>query len=101
MVRTHVTELLSLDIIGNCNSDSFRKFVDKILVQSRSLEALSVAQNTFDIFLSEIVLLRIPYKLKLSYAKMDSSQQTLDCLIKLLQTELKSIDVVWSAHFEK
>ena len=32
---------------------------------------------------------------------MDSSQQTLDCLIKLLQTELKCIEVVRSAHFEK
>lgn len=101
LIRAHIRELLKLDLVTNNNKDSLKKFVDKILVQTRSLESLGVTQNHFDIFLSEIVLSRIPFHLKMTYAKLDTNDQTLTQLIEILKKEIKGIDLAKNSYLER
>jgi len=101
LIRAHIRELLALESVSNTNSVNFQNFVDKILIQTRSLQSLGVSKDNFDIFLSEIVLCRIPYNLKLAYLKFESSNQTLENLLHLLQKELKCIEAAKTAQNEK
>jgi len=101
LIRAHVRELLSLESVPNNQSVKFRAFLDKIQVQTRSLETLGVVKDAYGIFLTEIILSRIPYQLKLTFAKRDASDQTLDALISLLRTELKGIDSVKLINTER
>jgi len=96
LIRAHIRQLLALDIIQNSQSDVLKQFLDKILTHTRSLESLGIARDNFDIFLSEIILSRISVKLKMIYSKLSTDNQTLSELIKIIETEVKGIELVKS-----
>ena len=101
LIRAHVRELLTLEVVSNNSQNSLKQFVDKILVQTRSLQSLGITQNHFDIFLSEIVLSRIPFNLKMCYAKLEPKKQTLNNLIEMMQKEIKGFELAKSSQFSR
>jgi len=99
-IRAHVRELLNVESVSKVESDSFRHLVDKVNVHVRSLQALQVGTDKYELFLLEILLERIPRTVKVYFAKLDDDEQTLGKLLDILQRELKTQTVLKSTDTE-
>jgi len=95
LIRAHIRKLLALESPSN-TPDTLKSFLDKILVHTRSLESLGISKDSFDIFLSEIILSRISPKLKMQYSKLANKNQTLSELVEIIKSEVKGLDLVKS-----
>lgn len=97
-IRAHVNELLNIDIISKIEYKPLRSLLDKIHVHIRCLESLEVATEKYGLFLTEIVLARLPKRLRGDYGKLPLEYQTMEGLLKLLEAEVKSMELVKSTE---
>ena len=88
--------MLNLHAVSELEVTKLNKFVDKVNVHVRSLNALGVTENKYDIFLTEIILSRVPNPVKLRYSKLKKDSQTMEGLMEILQTEIKGLELVKS-----
>jgi len=97
-IRAHVRELLNIECVLNSSNEQFRAMVDKVNVHIRCLKALNVASDRYSIFLTEILLSRIPRNVKMLFAKLENSEQTLESLLSILETEIRTQEVLRSTQ---
>ena len=72
---------LLLKIVNNNESLAFRDMVDQLNLHVRALNALNVSTDKYELFLTEILLITINKKLRVSFAKLSDESQTLDGLV--------------------
>ena len=93
-IRAHVRELLHLETVADNKITSLKLFLDKINTNIRSLASLNVTKDCYGIFLSEIILSRIPDKIKIQFAQTAVDEQTLETLITLIEQHIKSLELI-------
>ena len=77
-------------------NESFRSLVDAINVNVRALKVLGKTSDEYGIFLSEIILSRVPPALKLLWARKDKRDaDDVNELIQFLEEELKNREEVF------
>jgi hypothetical protein len=95
-IRAHIRQLLNIDPLLVLDVKPLRMFLDKLHVHIRCLRTLGVAEDCYGIFLSEIVLSRIPKLVKIDFSKLESTKQTLSGLMDLLERQLKCQELLAS-----
>ena len=92
--RAHIRKLLSLDCVNAKDSKSLRSFVDSVNKHGRALETLGYKSDEYKAFLAEILIDKVPNKIRLRYAELDESKLNLTELLALIENESKSLDLV-------
>ena len=87
IVFSHVQALLSL---GSAQFDSLQKLKDKLLVHIRSLEALEVGGDMYGIFLTPLILSKLPEDVRMEWARQSSGKEgDLPFLMDFLSDEIR------------
>lgn len=83
----HVEQMLKLQV-GQC--DDLRKLQDTLLVHIRSLESLDVKGHQYGIFLTPLVLSKLPESVRMEWARgSEGKEDDLDHLLGFLNEEVK------------
>jgi len=96
VLRAHVRALLALTTPNIKSSMSLRSFIDAIHRHMRGLEGLNVVQDNYEIFLCEILLIKVPNEIKHEWARLHEDKMDLKQLIMILENEAKHQEILLS-----
>jgi len=96
VLRAHVRSLLALSTPNIKSSASLRSFIDSIHRHMRGLEGLDVVQDNYEIFLCEILLIKVPNDIKHEWARLHEDKMNLKELITILENEAKHQEIISS-----
>lgn len=90
IVVSHVQSLLSLQVKAN-TTDALRTSLDRILADVRSLETLEIKGEQYGVFLTPIILAKLPEQMRMSWARQSKEKES-DCdfLLDFIKDELES-----------
>ncbi|XP_050706794.1 uncharacterized protein LOC126992176 [Eriocheir sinensis] len=97
IIFAHVQSLLSGHVLGKAKGPKYVTQLwslrDEILTHIRSLEALGVSGKQCKIFLTPIILSRLPNEIRLEWARKGAGHESdLDWLLTFLRQEIESIE---------
>jgi transposase InsO family protein len=93
-IRAHVRELINTEPPNFRDVKSLRKFVDRVRLHMRGLEVLHVASDDYEIFLCEILVSKVHFNAKREWAKLEEDKMNLESLLKIIEGEAKTLDIV-------
>jgi predicted house-cleaning noncanonical NTP pyrophosphatase (MazG superfamily) len=76
VIRAHVRELLKIEPLRHLETKELRAFRDKIELHVRSLEVLGIVKEEIDVFLTEIILTRVPDSLRLEWGRLEEDPKS-------------------------
>ena len=95
IIRAHVKNLLALEKVSKLNLQDLRKLVDEVEINVRGLKTLGVASDSYGIFLTQIVLSKLPASICLEWArKSDLDDVGIEDLLTFLENEIQSHELV-------
>lgn len=91
IIFSHIQSLLSLESSGKDSDLSKLKSIqDQVLVHVRSLEALDIDGNTYGMFLTPLVLSRLPSGVRMEWAREGKGKEgDLEWLLEFLRKEIE------------
>ena len=94
--RAHLRAFFSYDCSNAKDVKSYRAFVDGINKHIRGLESLNLQPNEYSTLLCEILIDKVPNRVKHDWAELDEDDMDLEHLLHLVETEAKKLDIVIS-----
>ena len=92
--RAHIRKLLDLDCANARDSTSLRSFVDSVHKHLRGLESLGMKSDDFKALLCELLVDKVPDRVKSDWVELNDNQMNLDELLKLVETDSKKIELL-------
>ena len=89
LVVTHVQALLGMETLKNGDIAKLRGLMDQLRKHVRSLEALNIKGEQYGVFLTPIVLSKLPHGLRLEWARgSEEKESDLDYLLQFFEQEI-------------
>ena len=92
--RAHIRCLLELDCSTAREVVNFRQFVDSANKHLRALESLGMFSDEYKSFLCEILIDKVPNRIKIDWAELDDDDMNLEELLLLVETEAKKLELI-------
>ena len=93
-IRAHVRSLLSYSCSDSKDVSTYRTFIDGISKHMRGLESYGMSSDDYGQFLCEILIDKVPNKVKNEWAALDDEDMNLENLLRLVEIETKKVDIV-------
>lgn len=89
----HIQNLMTLEGHGRSSLVKLRNLQDQVLINVRSLEALGVDGSTYGMFLTPLILSRLPSDIRMEWARVGKGKEgDLDFLLDFMKEELQHRD---------
>ena len=90
IIVSHVQSLLNIQVKGS-STETLRELLDKLLADVRSLETLSITGERYGVFLTPIILSKLPEKMRMDWARVSAQKESdLDFLLNFVKVEIES-----------
>jgi len=96
VMRAHIRSMIQIAPPNMRNIVSLRGFVDSINKHMRGLKSLNVTSDNYSVFLSEILLSKLPRELKHEWAKLEHDESNVEDLLQIIEKEANLQDIVSS-----
>ena len=102
IVFAHIQGLLNLAIAtpSGCKNevptvDALRQMQDKLLSHVRSLQSLDIDGNRYGVFLTPMILSKLPENMRLQWSRtnLDNKETDVDGLLRFLETEISTLEL--------
>jgi len=98
ILRAHVNAILNLESPNIKSFSSLRNFVDAVRRHVHGLNGQGISGENFEIFLSEILIIKMPVEIKHSWSKLNEDNMMLDSLLNIVECEAKHREIVNSSN---
>ena len=92
--RAHIRKLLSFDCSNAKDVLTYRAFLDNINKHIRGLNNLGLKSDQYGDFLSEILIDKVPNRIKLEWAQLSDDKMNLDSLLNIIEVESKKLELI-------
>ena len=90
IVFSHIQSLMTLEAKGQNGLQKLHSLQDQILVHVRSLEALGIDGGTYGVFMTPLILSRLPMDVRMEWARNGEGKEgKLDAVLDFLKVEIQ------------
>jgi hypothetical protein len=91
IIFSHIQALMKVEGEGRSSLSKLRNLLDNIQVHVRSLESLDITGNTYGMFLTPLILSRLPVDVRMQWAREGKGREgDLDFLLTFMKKELET-----------